>query len=534
MTDPTEALSDDELDSLAERVARRLEANGELDSDDLLSRMSRRGFLAAVGGAAGVGALAGGASADPNTSNAAGSAGTENKPFTDVWAVDGHFDSVNTDELSNVYDHICHDSADLATALEDLASGGFTTIWLAPKTFTPFDNLTQSVVDISDAGGMIHGPGGKPSKETANPLEYFDAAGGAIIDCNGSQLFTGNRVRGLSLEGFYLKNYGDGAEGAAIDIGEQDVLGAYDVHVERVTGPNGGDNTLLSFTNIQGVSIKHCYAPETKRVLNIENFDGRDNDTAGANSIVQDVFCQLPSDWTGDKPDGGIRISATDSFLNFLTLIRPQVNYFAGNDNTGTNILIDSYVDGSETTTSDDDNSKGLVLLDADCEGFTKHSILGRSVVQSMIRTATSHGEYAVKLEQGDGVMPVANEIHINGVASAKGTGIAHSPNGRNQLFGEVGDVTGDWYGLAHNNADAELQQYIGRDVNTFYVSWDQTTTFNGIGVDVDHLKMDLDNLSGNPGDEKGEVRRNNGDSRLYEWDGASWQQLTGSNTITP
>ncbi|MHC3382065.1 hypothetical protein [Haloarcula sp. H-GB5] len=62
--------------------------------------ISRRAFLTSVSAVAGISWLAGSADAAPNWSNASGNSGTQSKPLKNVYAQNGTFQSVSSDETN--------------------------------------------------------------------------------------------------------------------------------------------------------------------------------------------------------------------------------------------------------------------------------------------------------------------------------------------------------------------------------------------------------------------------------------------------
>lgn len=102
MSNDTGAITEEQADAWLDRLLERAEERDDIDLGSSARTISRRGVLAALGGGAAGLAFSGSASADGDWGNATGDAGTQSKPFTDVWGQQGHFQSLESESLSTV------------------------------------------------------------------------------------------------------------------------------------------------------------------------------------------------------------------------------------------------------------------------------------------------------------------------------------------------------------------------------------------------------------------------------------------------
>lgn len=102
-------LSDEQADRIIDRLMERAEDRDDVEFSRIEKKaveMSRRQALTGAAGLLGVGALAASSmpaqAATGNWSNASGQGGTQDKPLTDTWARDAHFQTTDTEQLSTV------------------------------------------------------------------------------------------------------------------------------------------------------------------------------------------------------------------------------------------------------------------------------------------------------------------------------------------------------------------------------------------------------------------------------------------------
>lgn len=417
--------------------------------------------------------------------------------------------AVHTEQLDNVYDYICESDAQFDAALQEAAAGTTSeiAIKLGNREYTPSVSLP---VDITDTQVTLVGEFPRLPNRDKNPdLNNPTADGGSIINCGGGTgLFTGHHVRGCEFRNFWVRN----CSASAFDFGSTDSIGIYFSEFKNVYGIDVKE--LLTLTNIQHIYGEHVKAFNAERVLNIIN-DHIDH--SGSNSVFVDPYLYGTSTSSGDKPDGGIRLRGIDTDLNYVTLVRPQTNQFSGTNGTGSNLLLSG--------TSGASAVKGITVIGGDFEGATK-----RCVDASMLKS--SRIEFESNSEATDYDLYFDANSQSNWFHSQESSHTPYSGNARNMLSGIVTNPEGQWYGTVYNAGPGSAELYMGRDVGTYYINFDTTTTFAGQDIDVDGLQMAVTDLSANNGSEVGEVKRALSDNRLYEWDGTAWQGVTVANTI--
>lgn len=254
MTDTNDTggeLTDEQADALLDRLLERAEEREDVDPGEVRQNFSRRSMLGAMAGAAGLGALAGNSAAAGSWGSASGSAGTESKPFTDLWARDGHFQSVELGgETRTVWpsggggaaatvvvaasdasdtggaDYVCDgtdDQAEINSAFTDLpAVGG--SVALTEGTF----NITASVTPSASSTLVGQGYG----------TRLFAVAGfnGNVIENSNNHVdLTGFRVDGNAANQTPTGNFEDQV---GIYNAGGDYVHAHELTVENTVGSN--------------------------------------------------------------------------------------------------------------------------------------------------------------------------------------------------------------------------------------------------------------------------------------------------------
>lgn len=251
----------------------------------------------------------------------------------------------------------------------------------------------------------------EPRLETTNTSADLSMTpdGGTWIDCGGNQCFQGNALRGVMLEDLGFKNFtniatfgGDGLEGLTFST-LANIIG---VGSTTVNGSNAGF-ILYNLQHVNGSSL-NFYDVNTGLHL-ISQFDSYQP----GNSVFSDMYTYtypksvangnntIPGLWLEvKKPTSGHA-----SGLNYITLIRPQINSYNG-DGTGNLVTLQGNTDG---------NPGPSVVFGADIEGLD-------------IEGAASTGVY----------MDYANNdsIHFAGTAiTGGGTELYVTPNASYNYF---------------------------------------------------------------------------------------------------
>lgn len=217
----------------------------------------------------------------------------------------------------------------------------------------------------------------------------------------------------------------------------------------------------------------------------------------------------------GEDNDGG--------HLKMIKLFGPQVSGGSASVSDGTA--------GIEITgnTATDTFSQGHVIWGTDIENNWQHGVRcienGNENFINMI-TKPSNREYDVYFGSNNNF----------GMCQIPVTYYSDSAN--NMIFGNVLSVDGTRIsGFVQSNEESGITTHYTGISNLGGINFTSTSTkFNGNAMldGTEGARFEWLYLRLNAGSEVGELRRHNGDERLYEWDGSAWQRVTISYTITP
>lgn len=333
----------------------------------------------------------------------------------------GNLDAQSQDAVA---DYFVTDNQTLDSALQDAAQTDTEeiTIKVAAGYYTP-SNLPY---DITNTSIKFIGTFPKASHTYRDPDLFMTPGGGTIINCQGAEgIFTGNHIRGAQFHNFWTED----CNGAALSFGEKDKTGMYFSTIKNVYGHNVTE--LVNLTNIQHVYGEHIKLRGGQRVLDIAN-DHKDHD--GANSVFVDPYLYGNAKDNGDKVDGGIRfraLTSTDT-LNYVTLIRPQVNMFNGASYTGSAI---------KAVGKNGADVNSISIIGADLEGKVYNGLKAGALKQSNINIENGGSvNYTVNLSTTGGTISQQNVIRIANPTKGK----VKSETVENTILGTTHGVEGD------------------------------------------------------------------------------------------
>lgn len=393
----------------------------------------------------------------------------------------GNIDASSQDAVA---DHFVTTDDELDTALQEAAKASTDeiTIKLASGTYQPSVSLP---VDITNTSVRFIGTFPRSTYEYRDPDLFMEPGGGTILDCQGADgLFTGNHIRGSQFENFWAEN----CDGAVLSFGEKDKTGMYFSTIKNVYAYNVSE--FLNLTNIQHVYGEHIKARSAHRVLDIAN-DHTDHD--GANSVFVDPYLYGKSNDDGDKVDGGIRFRALTSgdTLNYVTLIRPQVNMFNGAKYTGSAITAVGK-NGAQVNS--------ISILGADLEGKVYNGLKAGALKQSNINIENGGSvNYTVNLSDSGGQISQQNVVRIANPTQGK----VKSETGENTIMGTTHGVEGTMTRFGFDTKAGEAQLVVG-DISTHSTELD-------INSVVDMNGNILKNIDGNIDMSNGGITLNNG-----------------------
>ncbi|WP_435075948.1 hypothetical protein [Halococcus sp. AFM35] len=366
---------------------------------------------------------------------------------TDAERADVYGGVVQSQELSNIATHVCHDSQDLADALTAASNGEYVKAHLGDKTYTPADHITLPV-DVSAGGIELHGY--YPGRPNFSPDAYKPQRG-TVIDAGGSTLLTGSDFSGFKMESVTVHNCTH-----AVEFGSSTELGVANASIKDVIISSNTDYAL-KFWNSQIDRLDNVLqynGPALIHSIGTAISAGTDTTTSGFQP-TNGTWIELHSSCDGSMSPIKLEAQTDSTFNNFVTMIRPQVisGSVANTDATAGIELIGGGANDAAT--------QNHTIIAADIEGAWQHAVRTKNYVFNCaigIAGTTGECEWDVYLESNTRNCDVTSQRPISVYSVATSNSI---PNQTTNLGGNYS------MGLTQNDSDpSRATLYTG--VNAF------------------------------------------------------------------
>jgi hypothetical protein len=219
-------------------------------------------------------------------------------------------------------------------------------------------NISQSITMLS--GVIVEGEGYLMSLGEPYPPEVELPVSGTIINANYVDAFTGSNITSGGIRDLLINNPARG-----IVFGERNKLGAAFFNIKNVMifAPSVRG---IEVTNFQYLRIDQLYilrVPDgANKVAPGAWFKNDHNNWDGGNSVFADIFVR-----GGAQADGVITFECIDHALNYIEVIRPQVNAW-DSYGVGANIkLVNNHTYGTSL--------KGINIYGGDFEGGAQYAV---------------------------------------------------------------------------------------------------------------------------------------------------------------
>jgi len=294
-------------------------------------------------------------------------------------------------------------------------------------------NISQSITMLS--GVIVEGEGYLMNLGEPYPPEVELPVSGTIINANYVDAFTGSNITSGGIRDLLINKPARG-----IVFGEPNKLGAAFFHIKNVMvfAPSIRG---IEVTNFQYLRIDQLYilrVPDgANNVAPGAWFKNQHNNWDGGNSVFVDIFVR-----GGAQADGVITFESIDHALNFIEVIRPQVNAWNSNG-VGANIkLVNNYTHGTSL--------KGINIYGGDFEGGAQYAVKLLGATMNYINITFEDATYSVYLGKSS-----TNQISYGNIITGVVRSIYNDTSWQNYVISSYLNFkldAGGIYGLVFGN----------------------------------------------------------------------------------